>query len=160
MTEKKRENKLKRNTERKHMLLGRGPSVGKWRQPSFLGRSCYRNEFEHGVYRWIFYNCVGGGPLCGLVIRVPGYRSRGPEFDSRRYQSFWEVVGLERGPLSLVSTTEELLGRESSGSGLESREFGLGDPSRWPRLTLYPQKLAPTSPTKGCRSVGLVRSLT
>jgi hypothetical protein len=23
---------------------------------------------------------------------------------------FWEVVGLERGPLSLVSTTEELLG--------------------------------------------------
>jgi hypothetical protein len=25
-------------------------------------------------------------------------------FDSRRYQIFWEVVGLERGPLSLVST--------------------------------------------------------
>jgi hypothetical protein len=25
------------------------------------------------------------------------------------YQIFWEVVGLERGPLSLVSTTEELL---------------------------------------------------
>jgi hypothetical protein len=30
------------------------------------------------------------------------------------------VVGLERGPLSLVSTIEELLGRKSSGSGLES----------------------------------------
>jgi hypothetical protein len=29
-----------------------------------------------------------------------------------------------RGPLSLVSTSEELLGRESSGSGLESREYG------------------------------------
>jgi hypothetical protein len=29
-------------------------------------------------------------------------------------------VGLERGPLSLVSTTEELLGRNSSGSGLEN----------------------------------------
>jgi hypothetical protein len=28
-------------------------------------------------------------------------------------------VGLERGPLSLVSTTEELLERKSSGSGLE-----------------------------------------
>jgi hypothetical protein len=26
--------------------------------------------------------------LCGLTIRVPGYRSRGPEFDSRRYQIF------------------------------------------------------------------------
>jgi hypothetical protein len=32
-------------------------------------------------------------------------------FDSRRYQIFWEVVGLERGPLSLVSTIKELLGR-------------------------------------------------
>jgi hypothetical protein len=26
--------------------------------------------------------------LCGLVASVPGYRSRGPEFDSRRYQIF------------------------------------------------------------------------
>jgi hypothetical protein len=26
--------------------------------------------------------------LCGLVVRVPGYRSRGPRFDSRRYQIF------------------------------------------------------------------------
>jgi hypothetical protein len=33
-------------------------------------------------------------------------------------------VGLERGPLSLVSTIEELLGRKSSGSGLEIREYG------------------------------------
>jgi hypothetical protein len=30
-----------------------------------------------------------------------------------------KVVGLKRGPLSLVSTTEELIGRKSSGSGLE-----------------------------------------
>jgi hypothetical protein len=34
-------------------------------------------------------------------------------------------MGLERGPLSLVSTTEELLGRKSSGSGLENREYGI-----------------------------------
>jgi hypothetical protein len=26
--------------------------------------------------------------LCGLVVRVPGYRSRGPGFYSRRYQIF------------------------------------------------------------------------
>jgi hypothetical protein len=26
--------------------------------------------------------------LCGLVVRVPGYRFRGPEFDSRRYHIF------------------------------------------------------------------------
>jgi hypothetical protein len=35
---------------------------------------------------------------------------------------------LERGPLNLVSTIEELLGRKSSGSRLESREYGRGDP--------------------------------
>jgi hypothetical protein len=47
-------------------------------------------------------------------------------FDSRRYQVFWEVVGLERGPLSLVSTTEELLEKKNSGSGLESRDYCVG----------------------------------
>jgi hypothetical protein len=35
-----------------------------------------------------------------------GYRPRGPGFDSRRLQMFWEAVGLERGLLSLVSTRE------------------------------------------------------
>jgi hypothetical protein len=44
-------------------------------------------------------------------------------FDSRRYQIFWEVVGLERGPFSLVSATEELHERNRSGSGLENREY-------------------------------------
>jgi hypothetical protein len=33
-------------------------------------------------------------------------------------------VALERGPLSLVSTIEELLGRNSSGCALENREYG------------------------------------
>jgi hypothetical protein len=33
------------------------------------------------------------------------------EFESRRYQIFWELVDLERGLLNLVSTTEELLER-------------------------------------------------
>jgi hypothetical protein len=32
-------------------------------------------------------------------------------------------VGLERGPLSLVSRTEELLERKSSDSGIEIREY-------------------------------------
>jgi hypothetical protein len=52
-----------------------------------------------------------------------------------------KVVGLERGPLSLVSATEELLGRNGSGSGLEIRQYGRRDSSRWPRGTLYPQKV-------------------
>jgi hypothetical protein len=79
-------------------------------------------------------------------------------FDSRRYQIFWEVMGLERGPLSLMSTIEELLGRKSNGSGLESRVYGRRDPSRWPRGTLYPQKLSLTSPICGGLSIGIVRS--
>jgi hypothetical protein len=33
-------------------------------------------------------------------------------------------MDLERDLLSLVSTIEELLGRKTSGSGLESREYG------------------------------------
>jgi hypothetical protein len=45
------------------------------------------------------------------MVRVPSYISRGPGFDSRRYQIFWEVVRLERGPLSLVRRIEELLER-------------------------------------------------
>jgi hypothetical protein len=34
------------------------------------------------------------------------------EFDSRRYQIFWEEVSLKRGQISLVTTIEELLGRK------------------------------------------------
>jgi hypothetical protein len=47
-------------------------------------------------------------------------------FDSRRYQTFWEVIGLERGPLILVSIIEKLLGRKSSGSGLETENKAVG----------------------------------
>jgi hypothetical protein len=43
-----------------------------------------------------------------LLHRI--YRSRGPGFDSRALQK--KVVGLERGPLTLVSTTEKLLDRK------------------------------------------------
>jgi hypothetical protein len=95
------------------------------------------------------------GILTFLLIR-----SRGLVFDSRRYQTFWEAVGLERGSLSFVTTIEELLGRKSSGLGQEIREYGIGDPLRWPRDTFYPQKLTLTSPTSSGRSVGIVHSQT
>jgi hypothetical protein len=55
--------------------------------------------------------------LCGLVVRVTGYKSKGPGFVSRRYQISLETVSLERCPLSIVSITEELLEWKSSGSG-------------------------------------------
>jgi hypothetical protein len=53
--------------------------------------------------------------LCGLVIRVLGYRPRGPRFDSRDQ-------------LSLVRINEELVELKNRGSGLENREIhGHGD---------------------------------
>jgi hypothetical protein len=95
--------------------------------------------------------------ICGMVVKFPGYRCKSPGFDSRRYLIFWEVVGLERGPLSLMSTTEELHEWKSSGCG-----------SRKPRLTVMGiccadlttpsicKKLARTSLTSGGHSVGIV----
>jgi hypothetical protein len=49
--------------------------------------------------------------LCGLVVRVLGYRYGDPGsiLGTTRIK---KVVGLERGPLSLVSTTEEILDRK------------------------------------------------
>jgi hypothetical protein len=49
--------------------------------------------------------------LCGLVVRVPGYRSGGPGSIPGTTRKK-KVVGLERSPLSLVGTTEELLDRK------------------------------------------------
>jgi hypothetical protein len=101
-----------------------------------------------------FFSVVwSSGQSSRLQIQRSGY-------DSQRYQIFREVVGMKRGPLSLVSTNEELLGRKSSGSSLQTQKYGCGYPLRWPPDTLYPQMLALTSPTSGCRSVGIVRSQT
>jgi hypothetical protein len=57
--------------------------------------------------------------LCGLVVRVLDYRSWGPgsipstaRFSGKKKKNGKQVVGLERGPPSLVSTTEELLDRK------------------------------------------------
>jgi hypothetical protein len=48
---------------------------------------------------------------CGLVVRVLGYRSGGPGSIPGTTRKR-KVVGLERSPLSLVSTTKELLDRK------------------------------------------------
>jgi hypothetical protein len=47
--------------------------------------------------------------LCGLVARVLDYRGPRVRFPGTTKKG---IVGLERGPLSLVSTTEELLDRK------------------------------------------------
>jgi hypothetical protein len=59
------------------------------------------------------FNCyvVSMDRLCGLVVRVLGYRSGGPGSIPGTTKKK-KVVGLERGPLTLVSTSEELLDRK------------------------------------------------
>jgi hypothetical protein len=52
--------------------------------------------------------------LCGLVVRVLGYRSGRP--GSVPGTTRKNAVGLERGPLCLVSTTDELLDRKVEAS--------------------------------------------
>jgi hypothetical protein len=111
--------------------------------------------------KFVQYGNVSWPPLWSsgqsswLQIRRPG-------FDSRHYQIFWK----KKSKTSSGSGTGSTQPREynwgatwykSGGSGLENREYGRRDPSHWPRGTLYPQKLAITSPTSGGRSVGIVR---
>jgi hypothetical protein len=61
-------------------------------------------------------------------------------------------VGLELCPISLMSTIEKLLGRKSSGSRLELREYGRRDPSR--SIPTYPSlsSSVPSSPLFSCPS--------
>jgi hypothetical protein len=51
---------------------------------------------ENWLHLLLLWNLI----FCGLLVRVPGCRPRGPGLDSRRCQIFWVVVGLEQGPLS------------------------------------------------------------
>jgi hypothetical protein len=58
------------------------------------------------------------------VVRVFGYRSGGP--GSIPGTTRKKVVGLERGPLSLVSTTEELLDRKVAAPVYEIENTAVG----------------------------------
>jgi hypothetical protein len=92
------------------------------------------------------------------VVRVLGYRSGG----------LGSIPGTTRkkssGPGTGSTQSREYnwgaTWYKSSGSCLQNREYGRRDLSHWPRGTLYPQKLAITSPTSGSRSVDIVRSQT
>jgi hypothetical protein len=68
-------------------------------------------RFQHQLKPKIKINNIHMDRLCGLVVRVLGYRSGGPGAIPGTTRKK-KAVGLERGPLSLVSTTEELLDRK------------------------------------------------
>jgi hypothetical protein len=67
---------------------------------------------------------------------------------------------LVAGPRWLPDTKIDWPTDRRSQYNFDYREYGRRDPSRWPRGTLYPHKLAITSPISGDRSVGIVRSRT
>jgi hypothetical protein len=110
-------------------------SVGHAQSASRLAsrHTCFLNNVLEGTDR-----------LCSLAIKRvkrSWLQIERSGFDSRRYQILSEGVSLERGPLNLVSTVEELLERKSSCFGLETEITAVGDPS-------------------GGRSVGIVCSRT
>jgi hypothetical protein len=75
-------------------------------------RRCNHNVCRGGqATKGIYFANVVCDRLCGLVVRVLGYRSGGPGSIPGTTREK-KVVGLERGPLGLVSTTEELLDRK------------------------------------------------
>jgi hypothetical protein len=91
-----------------------------------LGRYSSLTDSDHGVFFYVEESkppLWSSGQSSWLHIQRSGY-------DYWHYQIFLDVAGLERGPLSLVNTTEELLERKSSDSGLKNREHGCRDPSR------------------------------
>jgi hypothetical protein len=103
----------------------------------------------------IFYH---SDRLCGLVVRVRDYRSRGP--GSIPGTTRKKVVGLERGLLSLVSTTEELLDRKVAAFVYKIENTAVGIRHDYHVAPSIRRMFAITSPTSGGRSFGIVRSRT
>jgi hypothetical protein len=112
--------------------------------------------------------------LCGRICK-PLYRFRPPLWSSGQgspttdpeiWVRFPALPDSLRSSGSGTGSTQpreynwEVTWKKNSGSGLENREFGRRDPSLRSRNTLYPQKLALTSPTNSVNSVGMVYSRT
>jgi hypothetical protein len=93
------------------------------------------NNFHYSYFK-LQWPSQNKGPLLWSSGQSSWLQIQRSGFNTRRYQIFWEVVGLEWGPLSLVSTNEELLGRKNSDTGLEIRDYSRRDPSHWQRGTL------------------------
>jgi hypothetical protein len=92
------------------------------------------------------------GDSSWLQIRRPG-------IDSQHYQKK-KLVGLERGPISLVSTTEELLDRKVAAPVYKTEYTVVGIRHLDHVAISIRKKLTITSPTSRGLSVGIVRSRT
>jgi hypothetical protein len=88
-----------------------------------------------------------------VVVSVPGYRSRGAT-------RFPEVVGLERGPLSLKSTIESYLEENVVAPAYKAENTAIGDPLRWPRGTPLSAEVGSNLADKRQSLVDIVRSQT
>jgi hypothetical protein len=87
---------------------------------------------------WLCYCRGGKDRLCGLAVRVPGYRSRGPisiPGATRFSEKQWVLNGVHSA--SWVQLRSYLKERVAT-SSLENRDYGCWDPLRWLPNTLYP----------------------
>jgi hypothetical protein len=92
------------------------------------------------------------------VVRVSGYRFLGSIPGASRFsekQRVWNGVHSASWG-QLRSYLEEKVAVPVKKTEINDR----GNPLRWPRNNLYPQKVGTTLPTSGGRSVGIVRSRT
>jgi hypothetical protein len=77
----------------------------------------------HTSYLNLVYTKSLKDRLCGLAVRVPGYKSRGPGFESRRYQIFLRRSGSGTGSTQPREDNWGATWKNSSGSGLENRNY-------------------------------------
>jgi hypothetical protein len=69
---------------------------------------------DYCIYLFV---CVSSDDrLCGLVVKLPGFRPRGPRFYSPRCQIFWVAVG----PLRPCEDKWGTIWKKSSDSSLEN----------------------------------------
>jgi hypothetical protein len=100
-----------------------------WRTGTFSGLLKLDHFLMQCMSQYVFGSSKHLHCLTTYLVQGSFYRSRGQgsipggEAVGLERGSLSLVVGLERGSLSLVSTSDELLGRKSSGSGLESRDY-------------------------------------
>jgi hypothetical protein len=98
--------------------------------------------------------------LCGLVVRVPGYRTiclGSIPSPTRCSDQKWVWIGVHSA--SWVQSRSYFKERVAA-PVYKTDNMDMGIPYSDHARPLYPQKLVLTSPTSGGRSVGIVRSRT